>query len=212
MYKENGVGLAAPQIGENVRVFVIDVSSEKYGRVTGEWCIAGRYDTGSKVKVYDTETSIKAAEEANENVVTIEEEGIVLLKNENNCLPLKLEENNKDVSFRVRRIPTSTLLKTVLSQDNKKQHKKTLVELSSRFVSPFMNLILALVCTLILLKSSLLRRRTSFAPTIAVLSMAGIMASYMSVSNTVETVTNVGLLCVGVFCLIIILIGLLLKK
>ena len=27
MYKENGVGLAAPQIGENVRVFVIDVST-----------------------------------------------------------------------------------------------------------------------------------------------------------------------------------------
>ena len=28
MYKENGVGLAAPQIGENVRVFVIDVSTQ----------------------------------------------------------------------------------------------------------------------------------------------------------------------------------------
>ena len=27
MYAQNGVGLAAPQIGENVRVFVIDVSS-----------------------------------------------------------------------------------------------------------------------------------------------------------------------------------------
>ena len=27
MYKQNGVGLAAPQIGENYRVFVIDVSS-----------------------------------------------------------------------------------------------------------------------------------------------------------------------------------------
>ena len=27
MYKENGVGLAAPQVGENVRVFVIDVST-----------------------------------------------------------------------------------------------------------------------------------------------------------------------------------------
>ena len=27
MYKENGVGLAAPQIGENLRVFVIDVSA-----------------------------------------------------------------------------------------------------------------------------------------------------------------------------------------
>jgi len=29
MYKENGVGLAAPQIGENLRVFVIDVSTDK---------------------------------------------------------------------------------------------------------------------------------------------------------------------------------------
>jgi len=27
MYKENGVGLAAPQIGENLRIFVIDVST-----------------------------------------------------------------------------------------------------------------------------------------------------------------------------------------
>ena len=27
MYSQNGVGLAAPQIGENVRVFVIDVSA-----------------------------------------------------------------------------------------------------------------------------------------------------------------------------------------
>ena len=29
MYSQNGVGLAAPQIGENVRVFVIDASTEK---------------------------------------------------------------------------------------------------------------------------------------------------------------------------------------
>ena len=28
MYKANGVGLAAPQIGENLRIFVIDVSTE----------------------------------------------------------------------------------------------------------------------------------------------------------------------------------------
>ncbi|DAB22419.1 TPA: peptide deformylase, partial [Candidatus Gastranaerophilales bacterium HUM_21] len=27
MYAQNGVGLAAPQIGENLRVFVIDVST-----------------------------------------------------------------------------------------------------------------------------------------------------------------------------------------
>ena len=51
--------------------------------------------SGSKVKVYDTETSKQAAAEARENVITIEEEGIVLLKNENNCLPLNVEENNR---------------------------------------------------------------------------------------------------------------------
>ena len=27
MYAQNGVGLAAPQIGENIRVFVIDVAT-----------------------------------------------------------------------------------------------------------------------------------------------------------------------------------------
>ncbi len=51
--------------------------------------------SGSHVKVIDTETSKQAAAEARENVVTIEEEGIVLLKNENNCLPLNTEANNK---------------------------------------------------------------------------------------------------------------------
>ncbi len=28
MYAANGVGLAAPQVGENLRIFVIDVSAE----------------------------------------------------------------------------------------------------------------------------------------------------------------------------------------
>ena len=51
--------------------------------------------SGSKVTVYDTEASKQAAAEAKENVVTIEEEAIVLLKNDNNCLPLNMEESNK---------------------------------------------------------------------------------------------------------------------
>ena len=29
MYQQNGVGLAAPQIGENLRIFVIDVSTQQ---------------------------------------------------------------------------------------------------------------------------------------------------------------------------------------
>ena len=50
---------------------------------------------GSPVRIIDTEASKQAAAEARENVVTIEEEGIVLLKNNNNTLPLNVEENNK---------------------------------------------------------------------------------------------------------------------
>ena len=50
---------------------------------------------GSHVKIIDTETSRQAAAEAEKNVVVIQEEGTVLLKNKNNALPLNLETNKK---------------------------------------------------------------------------------------------------------------------
>ena len=50
---------------------------------------------GSHVDIIDTETSRKAAEEAEKNVVVIQEEGTVLLKNKDNVLPLNLETNKK---------------------------------------------------------------------------------------------------------------------
>ena len=127
-------------------------------------------------------------------------------------MDLNLVENDKDVSFRVRRIPTLTLLKTVFLQDDSRQHQLTLVEICTRFINPFMNIILAIVCTLILLKSSLLRRRASFAPAAAVLGMATVMALYMSMSNMVTSLTDVGVLAIGVFCALFTLAGLLLKK
>ena len=127
-------------------------------------------------------------------------------------MDLNLANSDEDASFRVRRIPTFVLLQTVFSQDNTRQHTLTLVEICTRFINPFMNLILAIVCTLILLKSSLLRRRASFAPAVAVLAMAAIMATYMSVSNMVETLTDVGFVFLGVFIVLFGLIGLLLKK
>ena len=127
-------------------------------------------------------------------------------------MDLNLVENDSDISFRVRRIPTSELLKSVLSTGNARQHKLILVEICTRLINPFMNLILTLVCTLILLKTSLLRRRTSFAPALAVLSMAIIMASYMSASNMVANLTDVNLVAFGVLIVLFGLIGLLLKK
>ena len=127
-------------------------------------------------------------------------------------MDLNLVENDKDASFRVRRIPSWTLLKTVVSQDDLHHHKLTLVEICTRFINPWLNIILTIICTLALLKTSLLRRRASFAPAVAVLSMAAVMALYMSMSNMVTSLTDVVLLAIGVFCLLVILIGLLLKK
>ena len=51
--------------------------------------------SGSHVEIIDTETSRQAAAEAEKNVVTIQEEGTVLLKNRNHALPLNLEQNKK---------------------------------------------------------------------------------------------------------------------
>jgi lipopolysaccharide export system permease protein len=127
-------------------------------------------------------------------------------------MDLNLVDNDTDVAFRVRRIPTFDLLKNLITQEDARKHKRTLVELCTRFINPFMNLILTLVCVLILLKSSLLRRRASFAPAIAVLSMAGIMAMYMSASNMVSSITDLAFVAIGVFSVLIILIGLLIKK
>ena len=127
-------------------------------------------------------------------------------------MDLNLVENDSDASFRVRRIPTWTLLKTVFSQDDTRQHQLTLVEICTRFINPLLDIILAIVCTLILLKSSLLRRRASFAPAMAVLGMAAVMAFYMSMSNMVTSLTDVGLLAIGVVGVLFGLIGLLLKK
>ncbi len=50
---------------------------------------------GSHVDIVDTETSRQAAAEAEKNVVTIQEEGTVLLKNNKKALPLNLETNKK---------------------------------------------------------------------------------------------------------------------
>ena len=50
--------------------------------------------SGSHVTIVDTETSRAAAAEAEKNVVTIQEEGTVLLKN-NGVLPINLEQNKK---------------------------------------------------------------------------------------------------------------------
>ena len=123
-----------------------------------------------------------------------------------------LVDTEGSTSFRVRRVPTRELIKSILDSPTEKQHKMVLAELANRLLMPIMNLILALLCATVLLRSSLLRRRASLAPAIAVASMAAVMAAFMSGSNMITSVTGLGLLAVGQIILLIIIFIVLSKK
>lgn len=127
-------------------------------------------------------------------------------------MDLNIVDKEGSTSFRVRRVPTSELIKSILDSPTEKQHKMVLAELANRLLMPIMNLILALLCATVLLRSSLLRRRASLAPAIAVASMAAVMAAFMSGSNMITSVTGLGLLAVGQIILLIIIFIVLSKK
>ena len=127
-------------------------------------------------------------------------------------MDLNVADKSGGGNFRVRRIPTMELVRGVLDNPSHKQHKAVLSELCSRLYGPMMNLVLAMLCTIILLRSSLLRRRASFAPAAAVIAMATVMAAFMSASNMVESVTDFGILGAAIFALVGGLTFMLLKK
>ena len=127
-------------------------------------------------------------------------------------MDLNVADKGGESSFRVRRVPTNDLIDYVLNSPTKDQHKMVLAELSSRFLGPVMNLVLAVLCALILLRSSLLRRRASFAPAVAVAAMAVVMSMYMSLSNMIESVSQFAILAFGVFAVLGVLVFMLCKK
>ena len=57
--------------------------------------------SGSHVRIVDTPSSKAAAKEAEKNVVTIQEEGTVLLKNTNNSLPLKAKDGEEKIKVNI---------------------------------------------------------------------------------------------------------------
>lgn len=112
-------------------------------------------------------------------------------------MDLNIDDKGGDSAYKVRRIPTRTLLESVLDAPTAKRHKTVLTELANRILMPFMNFILAMLCLCVLLRSSLLRRRASVAPAVAVGLMAGLMALFMSGSNMISSVTGLALLGLG---------------
>ena len=127
-------------------------------------------------------------------------------------MDLNVADRGGDDGFRVRRVPTIQLVKSVLDAPSARQHKQVLSELCSRFLGPVMNLILTVLCTLVLLRSSLLRRRASFAPALAVAAMAVVMAGFMSASNMVTSLTDFGILALVQMAVLIILVFALYRK
>ena len=127
-------------------------------------------------------------------------------------MDLNLDDRGGNNAFHVRRIPTRDLIKIVFDAKTEKQHKTILTEMCNRFLSPLMSLILAALCAVILLRSSLLRRRASFAPMIAVGAMAGTMALYMSLSNMVASLTGFGMLIIGLVIFLGVILAILAKK
>lgn len=120
-------------------------------------------------------------------------------------MDLNVAERADGSSFRVRRVPTLTLITRSRDNDTAKRHKTVMNELATRLVTPFMNIVLALLCTLILLRTSLLRRRASMAPATAVAAMAVVMATYMSATNMIASLTGLGILFAAVMGIIVLL-------
>lgn len=127
-------------------------------------------------------------------------------------MDLNVVDKESSNSFRVRRVPTDKLLRVAFDAETKKQHKMILTELCNRFLTPIMNLILAALCVTILLRSSLLRRRASFAPIVAVASMTAVMALYMSVSNMITSMTGFVLFALAIILTLGIILIALSKK
>ena len=127
-------------------------------------------------------------------------------------MDLSVSEKNNDSAFRARRMSTSELLKVDKQTISKKQYKTVMSELCNRILMPFTNIILAALCLAILLRSSLLRRRASFAPAASVVAMSALMAGFMAASNMLTSITDLVILgCAELFVLITIMV-LLLRK
>lgn len=127
-------------------------------------------------------------------------------------MDLNVADKGGMTSYRVRSVSTGQLLRDILDSPTAKRHRTVLTELATRVLEPFMNIILAALCLMILLRSSLLRRRASFAPAAAVGAMAVVMAVFMSATNMMDSLTDFGILTIGVFVMLMLVLFGLYKK
>ena len=127
-------------------------------------------------------------------------------------MDLNVANKGSGSSYRVRSVSTWNLVQDVLDSPTAKRHRAVLNELATRLLDPIMNLVLAALCLVILLRSSLLRRRASFAPVASVAAMAVVMAAFMSGTNMIDSITDFAILMFAQIVLLMFVLGALYKK
>ena len=127
-------------------------------------------------------------------------------------MDLSIAEKNNDTAFKARCMSTGLLVKSLQTELAPKQYKTVMSELCNRLYAPLMNFILVAICLAVLLRSSLLRRRTSFAPAISVVAMGSVMAAFMTLSNMLTGIVDFWILGGGIILLMCITMVILLRK
>ncbi|MDR0967448.1 MAG: LptF/LptG family permease [Rickettsiales bacterium] len=129
-------------------------------------------------------------------------------------MDMNISDNRAENAFRARRISSPALIKSVSMPTifSETEYKSLIAEVANRFLMPLMDIILVLIASIVLLKSSLLRRKMSIAPAIATIAMTGAMALFMTISGVITSVSALIALAAGQIITIICLIMALIKK
>jgi lipopolysaccharide export system permease protein len=129
-------------------------------------------------------------------------------------MDMNISDKQVKFSFKTRRISTPQLISAARNYNEYKssEYRLLISELANRFLMPFMDIIFVLIAALVMLKTSLLRRRISLSPLIATASMGISMGLFMVFSGLVGSFSGLAILSTIEFIVIGALTVVLFKK
>jgi len=129
-------------------------------------------------------------------------------------MDMNISDKQVKFSFKTRRISTPQLISAVRNYNEYKssEYRLLISELANRFLMPFMDIIFVLIAALVMLKTSLLRRRISLSPLIATASMGVSMGLFMVFSGLVGSFSGLAILGTIEFIIIGVLTSVLFRK
>jgi lipopolysaccharide export system permease protein len=129
-------------------------------------------------------------------------------------MDMNISDKQVKFSFKTRRLSTPQLINATRNPGEYKssEYRLLISELANRFLMPFMDLVFVLIATLVMLKTSLLRRKISLSPLIATASMGVAMGLFMTFSGIVGSFAGLSILAIIEFTVIGVLALMLFKK